>query len=154
MIKQDRLLRKIANKEKITLSFGCDKIKVFALSLTLIYLTLSFSILYIFYFNFKTLTLLSIPFFIYLFLMLQLKKYVSASIIGEMLLSESLFKKNKITSLKSIKKLSSNTFFNYEITKIIYKLDGNTLVIRFINKIDREHLRAEEIIKTILKEVA
>ena len=85
--------------------------------------------------------------------LIQLKKYVSASVIGEMLMSESIFKKNKITSIKSIKEMSSIQFFNYESTKIIYKLDGNIFTIRFINKNDSEHFRAIEIINTILKEV-
>ena len=84
---------------------------------------------------------------------MQLKKYVSAAVIGEMLISESIFKKNKITSLKSIKEMSSFQIFNYEITKIIYKLDGNNLKIRFINKNDSEHFTAIEIINTVLKEV-
>lgn len=153
MRKQERLLRKIANKEKIILSFECDSIKAFAIITTVIYLILSFSIIYSLPFNFKTLGLLSIPFVTYILLMFQLKKYVSASVVGEMLISESIFKKNKITSLKSIKEMSSIRFLNYEITKIVYKLDGDILTIRFINKNDSEHYRAVEIIKTILKEV-
>ena len=68
-------------------------------------------------------------------------------------MSESIFKKNKITSIKSIKEMSSIQFFNYESTKIIYKLDGNIFTIRFINKNDSEHFRSIEIINTILKEV-
>jgi hypothetical protein len=153
MRKQDRLLRKIANKETIILSFGCDSIKAFAILITIMYLVLSFSIFYFFHFSFKTIALLSIPLITYLLIMIQLKKYVSASIIGEMLISESIFKKNKITSLKSIKELSSVRFFSYEITKIIYKLDGSTLTIRFINKNDSEHYTAIEIINNVLKEV-
>ena len=133
MKKKNRLLRKIANKEKIILSFGCDSIKAFAVLMTLIYLSISFLILYFLHFNFKTLAILILPLIIYLLLLIQLKKYVSAAVIGEMLISESIFKKNKITSLKSIKEMSSFQIFNYEITKIIYKLDGNSLKIRFIN---------------------
>lgn len=154
MRKQERLLRKIANKEKIILSFGCDSIKMFSIITTVIFLTISFAILYFFHCKFKTLILLSIPLFTYLILMLQLKKYVAASIIGEMLMSETIFKKNKITSIKSIKSLESKMFFSYDYTKITYKLDGNYITVRFINKIDSEHLRGEEIIKTLLKEVS
>jgi hypothetical protein len=153
MKRQERLLRKIANKEKIILSFGCDSLKAFALILSIIYLIITLSILYFFHLNFKTLILLSFPLLAYIISLNQLKKYVSASVRGEMLMSESIFKKNKITSLKSIKEMSSIQFFNYEITKITYKLDGNTLKVKFINKNDSEHLRPIEIINTLLKEV-
>ena len=153
MTKQDRLLRKIDNKEKINLSLSSASIKAFSLITTLIYIVFSLSILYFFYFNFKTLVILSLALIGYVLFLIQLKKYVAASVIGEMLMSESIFKKNKITSIKSIKEMSSIQFFNYESTKIIYKLDGNIFTIRFINKNDSEHFRAIEIINTILKEV-
>lgn len=153
MKKQDRLLRKITNKEKINLSIGTASIKAFSLITTVIYIILSLSILYFFHFNFKTLAILSVALIGYILFLIQLKKYVSASVIGEMLMSESIFKKNKITSIKSIKEMSSIQFFNYESTKIIYKLDGNIFTIRFINKNDSEHFRSIEIINTILKEV-
>ena len=153
MTKQDRLLRKIDNKEKINLSLSSASIKAFSLITTLIYIVFSLSILYFFYFNFKTLVILSLALIGYVLFLIQLKKYVAASVIGEMLMSESIFKKNKLTSIKSIKEMSSVQFFNYESTKIIYKLDGNIFTIRFINKNDSEHFRAIEIINTILKEV-
>jgi len=153
MKKQDRLLRKIANKEKINLSLDSASIKAFSLIVTLIYIVFSLSILSFFHFNFKTLAILSFALIGYVFFLIQLKKYVAASVIGEMLMSESIFKKNKLTSIKSIKEMSSVQFFNYESTKIIYKLDGNIFTIRFINKNDSEHFRAIEIINTILKEV-
>ena len=74
MKKQDRLLRKITNKEKINLSIGTASIKAFSLITTVIYIILSLSILYFFHFNFKTLTILSVALIGYVLFFTQLKK--------------------------------------------------------------------------------
>ena len=153
MTKQDRLKRKIANKEKIDLSYGCDTMKGIAILTTLIFILSIISVLYFLHLNYKTLAICIGFSIIYAVLILQFKKYVSASIRGEMLMTETIFKKNKITSIKSIKTLKSKLFFNYDYTKLTYRLDGNNITVRFVNKIDSEHLRGGEIIKTVLKEV-
>jgi hypothetical protein len=87
----------------------------------------------------------------YLIFIAQLKDYVSASIKGEMLITKNIFNTKKITSVKSIKSISSKTLFNVDFTKVTYKLDGTKYSIRIIRKTDSEHLKNEEIIKTILK---
>ena len=68
-----------------------------------------------------------------------------------MLITKNIFNTKKITSLKSIKSISSKTLFNLELTKVTYKLDGTKYSIRIMQKIDSEHLKNEEIIKTLLK---
>ncbi len=152
MTKQERIRRKIETKEKIKLSISCESIKSLAIFISLTYIIIAVSVIYIEHLNFKSFALINIMLISYIFILLQFKKYVAASIIGEMLISESIFKKNKITSLRSIKDISTTSIFKYDITKVTYKLDGNTITIRFLNKVDSEHLKGEEIIKTVLKE--
>ncbi len=151
MTKEERLNIKIKNKEQIRLSNSSEFVKLTAIIVS-IFSLISVS-LFIYFFKIKIESILIIFTFltVYLLFIVQLKEYVSASIKDEMLITKNIFNTKKITSLKSIKTISSKTLFNLDFTKVTYKLDGTKYSIRIIQKIDSEHLKNEEIIKTILK---
>lgn len=150
MTTQERLGIKLAKKEKIVLSNGNEFIKIVAF----VFSALSFSILTFVLIQFKislisAITLVAIISMYYAFVS-NLKKFVSASIKGEMLITTDVFNKNKVTSLKSIKSISSYTIYSVNYTKIIFKLDGVKYDVRMIKKIDSEQLENEEILKSAI----
>jgi hypothetical protein len=151
MTKEERLNIKIANKEQITLSNSSEFIKLTAIIVSILILISTGLILYFFKIKIESILLIFTFLIVYLLFIVQLKEYVSASIKDEMLITKNIFNTKKITSIKSIKSISSKTLFNVDFTKVTYKLDGTKYSIRIIQKIDSEHLKNEEIIKTILK---
>ena len=151
MTKEERLNIKIENKEQITLSNSSEFVKLTAIFVSLLSLISVGLILYFFKIKIESILLIFTFLIVYLLFIVQLKEYVSASIKDEMLITKNIFNTKKITSLKSIKSISSKTLFNVDFTKVTYKLDGTKYSIRIIQKIDSEHLKNEEIIKTILK---
>ena len=151
MTKEERLNIKIENKEQITLSNSSEFVKLTAIIVSLLSLISVGLILYFFKIKIESILLIFTFLIVYLLFIVQLKEYVSASIKDEMLITKNIFNTKKITSLKSIKSISSKTLFNVDFTKVTYKLDGTKYSIRIIQKIDSEHLKNEEIIKTILK---
>ena len=151
MTKEERLNIKIENKEQITLSNSSEFVKLTAIIVSLLSLISVGLILYFFKIKIESILLIFTFLIVYLLFIVQLKEYVSASIKDEMLITKNIFNTKKITSLKSIKSISSKTLFNIDFTKVTYKLDGTKYSIRIIQKIDSEHLKNEEIIKTILK---
>lgn len=151
MTKEERLNAKIANKEQISLSNGSEYVKLTAVVISLISLFSVGLIVYIFKIKIESILLILIFLIFYLVFIFQLKGYVSASIKGDMLITKNIFNTKKITSLKSIKSISSKRIFNIDFTKVTYKLDGAKYSIKIIQKIDSEHLKNEEIIKTLLK---
>ena len=113
---------------------------------------LLFAIIF-FYFN---ISIISIFTFIglssfYLILVKKQKKYVSASIKGEMLLLKDGSNKNKATSLKSINSISSHSFLRMNFTTITFKLDGRKHQICLVKKIEADQLENVEIIKAAIK---
>jgi hypothetical protein len=151
MTKEERLNIKIENKEQITLSNSSEFVKLTAIIVSLLILISVGLILYFFKIKIESILLIFTFLIVYLLFIVQLKEYVSASIKDEMLITKNIFNTKKITSIKSIKSISSKTLFNVDFTKVTYKLDGTKYSIRIIQKIDSEHLKNEEIIKTILK---
>ena len=151
MTKEERLNIKIENKEQITLSNSSEFVKLTAIIVSLLCLIFVSLILYFFKIKIESILLIFTFLIVYLLFIVQLKEYVSASIKDEMLITKNIFNTKKITSIKSIKSISSKTLFNVDFTKVTYKLDGTKYSIRIIQKIDSEHLKNEEIIKTILK---
>ena len=151
MTKQERLNIKIKNKEQITLSNSSELVKFAAIIVSLLSLISVGIVIFFFKIKIESILLIFTFLLIYLLFIVQLKEYVSASIKDEMLITKNIFNTKKITSLKSIKSISSKTLFSIEFTKVTYKLDGTKYSIRIIQKIDSEHLKNEEIIKTILK---
>ena len=151
MTKEERLNIKIENKEQITLSNSSEFVKLTGIIVSLLSLISVSIILYIFKIKIESILLIFTFLILYLLFIVQLKEYVSASIKDEMLITKNIFNTKKITSIKSIKSISSKTLFNVDFTKVTYKLDGTKYSIRIIQKIDSEHLKNEEIIKTILK---
>lgn len=151
MTNYDRLNLKIANQENIFLSRGNEIFRTM-LSLVTFLFILSFSFIF-FHFKISIITVFTfISFsFLYLFLLRTKKKYVSASIKGEMLLLQDGSNKNKVTSIKSIKSISTYTIFGINFTRITYKLDGRKHQICLLKKLDSEQLENEEIIKTVMK---
>jgi hypothetical protein len=151
MTKYERLNLKIANQEKIILSKGHEIIRSMISIFTILSLLL-FAIVFL-YFN---ISIISIVTFImlssfYLLLVKKQKKYVSASIKGEMLLVQDGSNKNKATSLQSIKSISTHTFFKMNFTKITFKLDGRKHQICLVKKIESDQLENAEIIKAAMK---
>jgi len=151
MTKEERLNAKIANKELITLSYSSEYIKLTAVFVSVVSLFSIGLIIYLFKIKIESILLIVGFLIFYLVFITQLKNYVSASIKEDMLITKNIFNTKKITSVKSIKYISSKTIFNVDFTKITYKLDGTIYSIRIIQKIDSEHLKNEEIIKTVLK---
>jgi hypothetical protein len=151
MTKEERLNIKIENKEQITLSNSSEFVKLTAIIVSLLCLIFVSLILYFFKIKIESILLIFTFLILYLLFIAQLKEFVSASIKDEMLITKNIFNIKKITSLKSIKSISSKTLFNLNCTKVTYKLDGTKYSIRIIKKIDSEHLKNEEIIKSILK---
>ena len=151
MTKEERLNIKIENKEQITLSNSSEFVKLTGIIVSLLSLISVGLILYFFKIKIESILLIFTFLIVYLLFIVQLKEYVSASIKDEMLITKNIFNTKKITSIKSIKSISSKTLFNVDFTKVTYKLDGTKYSIRIIQKIDSEHLKNEEIIKTILK---
>ncbi len=151
MTKEERLNIKIENKEQITLSNSSEFVKLTAIIVSLLSLISVGLILYFFKIKIESILLIFTFLIVYLLFIVQLKEYVSASIKDEMLITKNIFNTKKITSIKSIKSISSKTLFNVDFTKVTYKLDGTKYSIRIIQKIDSEHLKNDEIIKTILK---
>ena len=151
MTKEERLNIKIENKEQIRLSNSSEFIKLTAIIVSMLSLIFVGLILYFFKIKIESILLIFTFLIVYLLFIVQLKEFVSASIKDEMLITKNIFNTKKITSLKSIKSISSKTLFNLDFTKVTYKLDGTKYSIRIIQKIDSEHLKNEEIIKTILK---
>jgi cellulose synthase/poly-beta-1,6-N-acetylglucosamine synthase-like glycosyltransferase len=151
MTKEERLNIKIENKEQITLSNSSEFVKLTAIIVSLLCLIFVSLILYFFKIKIESILLIFTFLIVYLLFIVQLKEFVSASIKDEMLITKNIFNTKKITSIKSIKSISSKTLFNVDFTKVTYKLDGTKYSIRIIQKIDSEHLKNEEIIKTILK---
>ncbi len=151
MTKEERLNIKIENKEQITLSNSSEFVKLTAIIVSLLSLIFVSLILYFFKIKIESILLIFTFLIVYLLFIVQLKEFVSASIKDEMLITKNIFNTKKITSIKSIKSISSKTLFNLDFTKVTYKLDGTKYSIRIIQKIDSEHLKNEEIIKTILK---
>ena len=151
MTKEERLNIKIENKEQITLSNSSEFVKLTSIFVSLLSFISVGLILYFFKIKIESILLIFTFLIVYLLFIVQLKEYVSASIKDEMLITKNIFNTKKITSIKSIKSISSKTLFNVDFTKVTYKLDGTKYSIRIIQKIDSEHLKNEEIIKTILK---
>ncbi len=151
MTNDERLNLKIANQENIILSRGHEIIKSMIFLFTLLSILL-FAIIF-FYFN---ISIISIFTFIglssfYLILVKKQKKYVSASIKGEMLLLKDGSNKNKATSLKSINSISSHSFLRMNFTTITFKLDGRKHQICLVKKIEADQLENVEIIKAAIK---
>jgi hypothetical protein len=151
MTKEERLNAKIVNKEQIILSHGSEYLKLTAIIVSILSLSTILFIIYFFRIKLESIVVIFIFLIAYLVFLSTIKKYVSASIKDEMLLTKNIFNKKKITALKSIKSISSTTILNFNFTKINYKLDGMNHSIRIIKKVDSEHLKNEQIIKTILK---
>jgi hypothetical protein len=147
----EKLNLKIANQENIILSRGHE---IFRLMISL-YTMLSLVLFTLIFFYFK-ISLISIFTFIllssfYLILVKKQKKYVSAFIKGEMLLVQDGSNKNKATSLKSIKSISTYTIFKMNFTSITFKLDGRNHQICLVKKIESDQLVNAEIIKAAMK---
>jgi hypothetical protein len=85
---------------------------------------------------------------------MNIKKYVSASIKGEMLITKNIFQKNRITALKSIQSINSTTFFGVNYTKVKFKLDGVYHTIRIVKKVEKDEIENEVILKSALKKVS
>lgn len=151
MTNHERLNLKIANQESIILSRGNEIFR------SILFLVTLFSILLfsIVFFHFKISIISVFTFlclsFTYFLLLSNKNKYVSASIKGEMLLLKDGSNKNKVTSIKSIKSISTYTIFKINFTRITYKLDGRKHQICLLKKLDPEQLENEEIIKVIMK---
>ena len=151
MTNDERLNLKIANQEKIILSRGHEIIR----SMIFLFILLSILLFAIIFFYFN-ISIISIVTFIglssfYLILVNKQKKYVSASIKGEMLLLKDGSNKNKATSLKSIKSISSHSFLRMNFTTITFKLDGRKHQICLVKKIESDQLENVEIIKAAIK---
>lgn len=151
MTKQERLSLKIANKERIILSRSNPVLKAIAFLFLITNLIAAAFLSYFFRNTNEWLLIFGFIGILYILFLFHLRKYVSAYIQGEMLLSESIYKKNKITSLQSIRCISSRTIFKFNCTHLTYKLDGCTKKIIIVKRIDSEQIENEEIIKTILR---
>ena len=153
MTKHERLFSKIANKETIILSNTCDSLKTILYFVTFFFIVLTGYIALKYKISTKFCLTITCLFALYFTVLLYIKKFVSASIKGDMLSTKSIFKKKKFTSVRSIRSISSKTYLKFNFTKLSYKLDGTIYNVRLINKIDSEHLQNEEVVKTILKNI-
>lgn len=151
MTKQERLSLKIANKERIILSYGSIFFKLLAIIIFVICLISVISFSYFFKNSIERILFASCISLFYVAFLVHLRKYVSASIQGEMFLTESIYKKHKITSIQSIRSISSKTFFNINYTKVTYKLDGCTRRVRMVKIMNSEKVGNEEIIRMALE---
>lgn len=150
MTKEERLHLKIANKERIVLSYGVEFVRITAILISLLSISVALLVFYHFRISFITAIVAGTILFTYLIFFLTIKKYVSASIKGEMLITQDLFNINKVTSLKSIRSISSTTFFGINYTTVTFKLDGVKYNVRIVKKIDPEQIENEQIIKTAM----
>ena len=151
MTKEQRLEIKLANKENIELSYNTELLKMI---LYLFSIFSSISIIYIAYvykISSESIIFTSIIVFTNYCFLILVKKIVSASIHGDMLLTKNIFNKKRITSLKSIKSITSTKIFHIHFTRITFKLDGSKHSIHIIKKIDEEHVDNETIIKEAIK---
>lgn len=150
MTKEERLLIKLNNHERVVLSYGNEFVKLIAILILIIaFLVASFAF-YHFRISIFTAVVSSALLLAYWIFFRTIKKYVSASIKGEMLIIKDLFNTNKVTSLKSIKSMSSTTLLGINYTKITFKLDGVKYSISIVKKLENEDLENEKIIKTAI----
>lgn len=153
MTKEERLHLKLVNKERIVLSYGGEFVRTTAILISI----LSISIALLIFYHFKISVITAVAgggiLLTYLLFFLNIKKFVSASIKGEMLITQDLFNINKVTSLKSIRSISSHTFFGINYTKVSFKLDGMKYNVRIVKKLDPEQIENKEIIKTAISVV-
>ena len=150
MTQEERLRIKITNLEKIVLSHCNELIRL----ILIVSLVISLSIIAVVVYHFR-ISIISIAaggllLIAYWFFYRSIRNYVAASIKGEMLITKDIYNTNKVTSLKSIRSLSSITLFRINYTRITYKLDGVKYNIRILKKIDSNQLKNEEIIKTAM----
>jgi hypothetical protein len=148
---EEALKQKIINKERIILSSDNDFLRTSIFFMLVLSLLLSLLIFY--HFDISLITICSslaiaVTYWMYF---KTVKKYVAASIKGEMLLTRNLFHESKVTSLKSIKSISSKTIFGINHTAITYKMDGVKYKIRMIKKIDSQQLKIDQILKTAIQ---
>ena len=150
MTREERLQKKLVNHERIVLSYGNELVKLFAISIFVISCLVAFLAFYHFRISIITLVVSITLLVFYSIFFTIIKKYVAASIKGEMLITQDMFNKNKVTSLKSIKSISSITVFRINYTKITYKLDGIKYNVRIVKKLNCEDFENEKIIKTAI----
>lgn len=151
MTSYETLNKKLVNQEQIVLSCGTKIIKSLSFTLLLISILSAAIIFFIFKISFVTAISLFLIACTYLIFVSYVKKYVSATIKGEMIIIQDVNNINKITSVKSIKSMNSKTFFGLDLTTFSYKLDGKRYNARIIKKLDSEQIGNEEIIKAAIK---
>lgn len=150
MTKEERLLIKLNNHERVVLSYGNEFVRLVAIFLLIVSLLVASLAFYHFRVSVITIVVLSTLLLTYWIFFRTIKKYVAASIKGEMLIIKDLFNTNKVTSLKSIKSISSTTVLGYNYTKITFKLDGIKYSVTIVKKLENEDLENEKIIKTAM----
>lgn len=150
MTKEERLLKRLANHERVVLSYGNEIVKLIAISIFVIACVIGSLAFYHFKISIITLAVASALLITYILFFRIIRKYVSASIKGEMLITQDIFNTNKVTALKSIKSISSSTIFGINYTTITYKLDGVKYNVRIIKKLECEDIDNEKIIKTAM----
>lgn len=150
MTKEERLQKKLLNHERVVLSYGNEIVKLIAVSIFIIAFLISSFAFYHFRISLIALSVSSVLLISYGLFFRTIKKCVAASIKGEMLITQDLFNTNKVTSLKSIKSISSATLFGINYTTITYKLDGTKYCVRIVKKLESEDLENEKIIKTAM----
>jgi hypothetical protein len=151
MTSYETLNKKLVNQEQIVLSGGTKFIK--SLSFTLLLISILSSAIIFFIFKISVISAIAI-FLIgttYLIFLKNIKKYVSATIKGEMIIIKDAKNNNKITSVKSIKSMNSKTILGLDLTTFSYKLDGKRYNARIINKLSTEQIGNEEIIKAAIE---
>lgn len=150
MTKEERLQKRLANHERVVLSYGNEIVKLIAISIFVIACVIGSLAFYHFKISIITLAVASALLITYILFFRIIRKYVSASIKGEMLITQDIFNTNKVTALKSIKSISSTTIFGINYTTITYKLDGVKYNVRIIKKLECEDIDNEKIIKTAM----
>lgn len=151
MTEHEQLNAKIRSQESIVLSKGSELFRPIVYCISTICILFFLFILFFFkVFIFSLVTFVFISSIIYLLVKTQ-RKYVKATIKGEMLLIKDEKNINRITPVTSIKSISTFTFFSINLTKIVYKLDGRNHKICLLKKLDSEEIENEEIIKVAMK---
>lgn len=150
MTKEERLQKKLANHERIVLSYGNELVRIIAILIFVIACVVVSLAFYHFRISIITISVASVLLISYGLFFRIIKKHVAASIKGEMLITQDIFNTNKVTSLKSIKSISSTTIFGINYTSITYKLDGVKYSVRIVKKLECEDIENEKIIKTAM----
>lgn len=150
MTKEERLQKKLVNHERIVLSYGNELIRLVAISIFVISCIIGSLTFYHFRASVITIAVVFTLLVSYALFFRIVKKHVAASIKGEMLITKDIFNINKVTSLKSIKSISSTTIFGINYTTLTYKLDGVQYNVRIVKKLEGEDIENEKIIKTAM----